>query len=55
MANAVADQGAPFPITDAKQLKIIKKLRKQIKSGFKTTINWNKYQSKNHQKDKSNT
>ena len=49
-----ADQAATFSITDTKlYVSVITlltqdntKLLEQIKSGFKRTINWNKYQSK---------
>ena len=49
-----ADQAATFSITDTKlYVPVITlltqdntKLLEQIKSGFKRTINWNKYQSK---------
>ena len=49
-----ADQGTKFSITDKKlYVPVVPlstqdngKLIKQVKSGFKRTINWNKYQSK---------
>ena len=54
MATTVANQGATFSITDKKTYvpvvtlatKDNSKLLQQFKSGFKRTIDWNKYQSK---------
>ena len=54
VATAVADQGGTFSMTDAKLYVPVvtlsnqdnAKLIEQLKSGFKRTINWNKYQSK---------
>ena len=54
ISNAGANQGATFGITDTKlyvQVATLStddngKLLQQLKSGFKRTINWNKYQSK---------
>ena len=54
MTTTVADQGATFYITDAKLYVPVvtlstqdnAKLPEQLKSGFKRTINWNKYQWK---------
>ena len=54
MATALANQNATFSITDTKLYVAVAtlstqddtKLREQLKSGFKRTINWNKYQSK---------
>ena len=54
VATAVANQGATFSITDTKLYVLVvtlstqdnAKLLKQQESGFKRTINWNKYQSK---------
>ena len=54
VATDVADQGATFSITDAKlHVPVITlstqdkaKLLEQLKSGFKRTIIWNKYQPK---------
>ena len=53
MVTDVADQVIAFSITDAKLYVSIvtlstqdnAKLLQQLKSGFKRTINWNKYQS----------
>ena len=53
-ATDVANQGATFLITDTKLYVPVvtlstqdnAKLLEQLKSGFKRTINWNKYQSK---------
>ena len=53
MATDVAAQGATFLITDTKHYVPVvalstednTKLLNQLKSGFKRTINWNKYQS----------
>ena len=55
MATNVANQRATFLITDAKLYVPVvtlstqdnAKLLEQLKSGFKRTINWNKYRSKN--------
>ena len=54
MATDVENQGATFSITDTKLYVPVvtlstqdnAKLLEQLKSGFKRTINWNKYQSK---------
>ena len=54
MATNVANQGATFSITDTKLYVPVvtlstqenAKLLEQLKSGFKRTINWNKYQAK---------
>ena len=54
VATALANQDATFPITDAKHFVPVvtlstqdnAKLLKQLKSCFKRTFNWNKYQSK---------
>ena len=54
MPTAVANQGPTFSITDTKLYVPVvtlstqdnTKLLEQLKSGFKRTINWNKYQSK---------
>ena len=53
-SNTVANQAKTFAITDTKfyvsvvtlSIDVNKKLLQQLKSGFKGTINWNKYQSK---------
>ena len=52
MATAIANQVATFSITDTMLYVPVvtlsseenAKLLKQLKSGFKRTINWNKYQ-----------
>ena len=52
MSTAVANHGAIFSITDTKRYVPVvtlsiqdnTKLPKQIKTGFKRTINWNKHQ-----------
>ena len=57
-----ADQSTKFSITDTKfYLPVVTlstqdngKLLEQLKSCFKIAFNWNKYQSKNRQKDKTN-
>ena len=62
VATAVATEGAIFSITNTKfYVPVVTlstqgntKLLEQLKSGFKGTIDWNKHQSKNQQKDKSN-
>ena len=54
VATNVANQGGTFSITDTKPYVLvvtlstqdIAKLLEQLKSGFKRTINWNKYQAK---------
>ena len=54
MSTAVANQGAKFEITDTKLYVPVvtlstqdnTKFLQQLKSGFKRTIDWNKYQSK---------
>ena len=54
VATNVANQGAIFSITDTKLYVPVvtlstqdnAKLLEQLKSGFKKTINWNKYQPK---------
>ena len=54
MSNAVVNQATTFPITDTKlYVSIVTllfqnnlKLLQQLKSGFRRTIIWNKYQSK---------
>ena len=54
MATAIANQVATFSITDTMLYVPVvtlsseenAKLLKHLKSGFKRTINWNKYQSK---------
>ena len=62
IATAVADQGVTFSITDTKRYVPVMtlstwdnaRLLEQLKSGFKRTINWNKYQSRYQQKDRTN-
>ena len=54
LSNAAANQATTFEITDTKlyvpavtlSIQDNAKLLKQLKSGFKRIINWNKYQSK---------
>ena len=54
LAITLTDQGAAFSVTDTKLYAPVvtlstqdnAKLLKQLKSGFKRTINWNRYQSK---------
>ena len=48
MPNAIDSQVGTFSITDAKFYVAVVTVSTQnnIKSGFKITINWNKYQSK---------
>ena len=54
IANAIDGQVPTFAITDTKRYVPVKtlstqdnaKLLQQLKSGFKKTIKWNKYQSK---------
>ena len=54
VATNIAKPGATFSITDAKLYVPVvalstqdnAKLHEQLKSGFKRTINWNKYQAK---------
>ena len=54
VSNAAANQATTFAITDEKLYVLAVtlstdcngKLLKQLKSGFKRAINWNKYQSK---------
>ena len=54
MANAVQNPSETFSITDTKLYVLVvtlstqdnAKLFEQLKSGFKRTINWNKYQPK---------
>ena len=54
------DHGRTFSITDAKLYVPVvalstqgnTKVLEQLKSGFTKTINWNKYQLKNQQKNK---
>ena len=54
VATAVANQGATFSITDTKlYIPVVNlstqdngKMLEQLKSGFKSTIDWNKYQWK---------
>ena len=55
MATTVAAQAATFSITDTNKVLVPvvtlstqdkAKLLQQLKSGFKRTINWNKYQTK---------
>ena len=48
VANAIDSQVGTFSITDAKFYVAVVTVSTQnnIKSGFKITINWNKYQSK---------
>ena len=54
ISNAAANQSIAFAITDTKLYAPVvtlsaqdnAKLLQQLKSGFKRTINWNKYQSK---------
>ena len=54
VATNLANQGATFSITDTKlYVPVVTlptqdnvKLLEQLKSGFKRTINWNKYQEK---------
>ena len=45
LAGTAASQVPEFKITNTKQGNV--KLLKQLESGFKRTINWKKYQSKN--------
>ena len=47
VAGTVANQATIFAITDTKRYVpvIILKLLDQLKTGFRKTINWNKYQS----------
>ena len=60
-SNAVVDQATTFAITDTKlYVPVVTlstqenvKLLQQLKLGFKRTINWNKYQSKQN-RDKTN-
>ena len=55
VATDIVNQGTTFTITDTKlyvpvvtlSIQYNAKLLEQLKSGFKRTINWNKYQSKN--------
>ena len=55
VATDIVNQGTTFTITDTKLYVPVvtlstqdnAKLLEQLKSGFKRTINWNKYQSKN--------
>ena len=63
VSTVVADQGATFSITDTKiHVPVVTlstqdnaKLLEQLKSGFKRTISWSKYQSeKGQNKDESN-
>ena len=45
--TAVANQGATFAVTDTKlYVHVVTLPTHQLKSGFKRTINWNKYQPK---------
>ena len=54
MSNAAQNQATTFAITDTKLYVTVvtlsaqdnAKLLQQLKSGFKDTINWNKYHSK---------
>ena len=54
MATDIANQGATFSMTDTKlyvpfvtlSTQDNARLLEQLKSGFKRTINWNKYQAK---------
>ena len=54
LSNAAANQGTTFAITDTRLYVPVLtlttddngKLFQQLKSGFKRTINWNKYQTK---------
>ena len=54
VATNIANQGATFSVTDTKLYVPVvtlstqdnAKLLEQLKSGFKRTINWNKYQGK---------
>ena len=54
VSNGVASQGATFAITETKgfvavgtlSFQVNAKLLQHLKSGFKRTINWNKYTSK---------
>ena len=54
MATAAANQGATFSITDTKlYIPVVnlstqdnRKMLEQLKSGFKSTIDWNKCQRK---------
>ena len=54
LSNANANQATKFAIIDAKLYLLVvtlptqdnAKLLQQLRSGFKRTINWNKYQSK---------
>ena len=62
MATAVANQGATFSITDTKlYVPVVTlstqdnvELREQLKSGFRRTTYWNKYQSKVSTEDNIN-
>ena len=62
MATAVANQGATFSITDSKLYVPVvtlstqdnAELREQLKSGFRRTTNWIKYQSKVSTEDNIN-
>ena len=63
VSTVVADQGATFSITDTKiHVPVVTlstqdnaKLLEQLKSGFKRTISWSKYQSeKGQKKDETN-
>ena len=62
MATAVANQGATFSITDSKLYVPVVTLstqdnveqREQLKSGFRRTTNWIKYQSKVSTEDNIN-
>ena len=55
VATDIVNQGTTFTITETKlyvpvvtlSTQYNAKLLEQLKSGFKRTINWNKYQSKN--------
>ena len=61
MAVTVANQGSKFLITDGKRCFSVltlstqdnAKLLKQLKSGFKRSINWSKYQSKESAEDQT--
>ena len=62
MPTNVVAQATTFSITHTKLYVPVvtlsnqddEKLLEQLKSGFKITINWNKYQSKNQQKEQIN-
>ena len=63
ISNAAENQDATFPIIDTKLYATVvtlstqdnAKLFQQLKSGFKHTINWNKYYSKTKSQNAGNT